>query len=317
VVGTFIYKKNNYYKMLIREMIIEDGEDGVYAISLVDFPAIMKNFVHFNEQIELRTVDVGGGYFVDLDDFFKYTATPEPEKIPTSHTFCNVKAWNGSNAHHISEIRSWDRFRKMDFNGKASAFIEESSFFKDFNGINNYSFNIDEQIYNCRHHFARVRRIKEIPAYKQQMYKKPYPNKIEQSKEYMSEIQFKVDKEKKEIAGPALIPNLMIYRNDVGGSGDDGYVFLSAKTIKKIKENYGFNRTLTIQHETDITGRAILLDSFIYPEKNENYGVEVPDGTWFLRYKIIDEKLWEVIKEQDIIGFSIEGMFNLKEPNNE
>jgi len=294
---------------ILREMILDEDIDGVMAISLVDNPAIMKNFVHFSDEIQLRTVDLGDGYILNLDEFWKYTAFPNPEKIPTSHTFCEFKA---GNTHHISEIHGWDKYRGLTFNGSDSGFIKESTFFKDFNGINNYSFNIDEQLYNCRHHFARVRRLSEVPAYKQQMYKKKAPLKINQAKE-QREVQFKVNKEKREIAGPALIPNLMIYRNEIGDTGQDGYVWLSRKTIKQIKDQYGYNRTLTIQHESDITGRAILLDSWIYPdEKEETFGVEVPEGTWFLKYKIIDDKLWQVIKDREILGFSIEAVFSLK-----
>jgi len=295
--------------MILRELIIEEDFDGVQAISLVTEPAILKNFVHFNDEIQLRVVSLDNGWTLDLDQFWKYTAEPDPETIPTSHKFCKLKA---GNVFHISEIRKWDQYR----NKKDYGFIVESQFFKNFQGINSFSFNVDEQIYNCRHHLKRVRRLSEVPAYKQTMYRKKAPTSIKQSKE-QTQIQFKVNKEKREIAGPALIPNLMIYRGDVGNTGQDGYVWLSKKTIKQIKEQYGFNRTLTIQHETNITGRAILLDSWIYPdEKEETFGVEVPEGSWFLRYKIIDEKLWEVIKDRDILGFSIEGMFNLKEPTN-
>jgi len=298
---------------IIREMILEEDIDGVQAISLVSDPAIMKNFIHFNDEIQLRTVDVGNGYILDLDQFFKYTASPDPELIDTSHEFCKDKA---GNVHHVSEIRGWDRYRKGTFNNKPSAFIDESQFFKNFQGLNNFSFNIDEQIYNCRHHFQRVRRLNEIPAYKQTLYRKKAPININQSNE-QTEIRFQVNKEKREIVGPALIPNLMIYRREIGDTGKDGYVWLSRKTIKKIKEQYGYNRTLTIQHESNITGRAILLDSWIYPdEKPEHFDIEVPEGTWFLKYKIIDEKLWEVIKDRSILGFSIEGMFNLREPKN-
>jgi len=294
---------------IIREMILDEEVEGVKAISLVTDPAILKNFVHFNEQVQLRTVSVGKGKILNLDNFFKYTASPNPETISTSHEFCKLKA---GNVFHISEIKGWDS-KKSSYTG----FIDESNFFRDFKGLYNSSFNIDEQLYNCRHHFQRVRRLAEVPAWKQQRWSTKAPIQVNQSSDKQTDIQFKVNKERREIAGPALIPNMMIYRKEIGDTRQDGYVWLSAKTIKAIKEQYGYNRTLTIEHEADITGRAILLDSWIYPEENdEHYDIEVPEGTWFLRYKIIDNQLWEVIKDRDILGFSIEGMFNLKDPSN-
>ncbi len=296
--------------MIIKELLIDDElSDGVKAISLVSNPAIESDFIYFNKEIQLRTVDVGNGYILNLDEFWKYTADPDPEIIDTSHEFCKVKA---GKVHHISEIKSWDRY-KNEFNGKPSAFIDESDFFKNFNGLTNTSFNIDNQIFNCRHAFRRVRKLSDVPDYKQKMYRKKNPLNVNQSSEKMIEIQFQVDKEKHEIVGPALIPNKMIYRRSVGNSGQDGYVYFSKKTIKKIKDLYGKNRTLTIEHESNVTGKAILLDSWIYPdEKNENFGIDVPEGSWFLRYKIIDNKLWQVIKDRQVVGYSIEAFFSFK-----
>jgi len=289
--------------MIFRELILEDEFDGVNAISLVDAPAIMKNFVHFSEEIELRTVKVDGG-FLDLDEFWKYTASPDDETIPTSHKFCKLKA---GNVFHISEIRGWDS-KKSSYEG----FIQESDYFKDFKGSNSVSFNIDNQLYNCRHHFKRVRKARDVPEWKQQQWKK----KTKFSNEKVQKnIQFNIDKEKREIVGLALVPNLMIPRHNVGNTGKSGYVWLSKKTIKQIKEKYGFNRTLTIQHEADITGRAILLDSWLCPDdKDIKFNVESIEGSWALRYKIIDDKLWQLIKDQSVVGFSIESFFSLREP---
>ena len=116
---------------IVRELIIEDELiDGVKSISLVANPATESNFIHFNEEIQLRTVSVGDGYYIDLNEFWKYTAAPDPETISTSHTFCKAKA---GNVHHLNEIKSLDRYKKQEFGVKPSTFIKYSSFFKNFN----------------------------------------------------------------------------------------------------------------------------------------------------------------------------------------
>lgn len=293
---------------IIKELIIDGEEQGIKAISLVDEPAIETNFVYFKHQnnIELRSVDVGGGYIVDLDEFWEFTADPEPPTIATSHQFCIDHV---DKVYHIDEIRAWDRFKPSYKNGP-SGFITQSNFFATFNGVNSVSFNGDEQVYNCRHWLRRVRKISQLSQAQITQYRKKTPLNINQSSntKFSNEVQFAVDVEKKEIAGAALIPGKMIYRNSIPGWGEPGYVYVSKSTIKALKEKYGFNRSLTIQHQDDVTGKAILLDSWIYPEKPENYGIDVPDGTWFLKFKIIDNKLWEVIKERKVVGFSIEAM---------
>jgi hypothetical protein len=291
--------------MIIKELILEEDNEmsGVHAISLVDQPAILSNFIYFKDEM-FRTVSVGGGYIIDLNDFWKYTADPEPEIIDTSHVFCKHKA---GGVFHISEIRSWDKF-KDNYYGAPSGFINDSNFFAEFQGVNNTSFNIDNQLFNCRHAFRRVRDLSDIPEVKQRMFRKKIPGKINQS----IEVQFSVQKESRELIGPVLIPNVMIYRKNINDTGKDGYVFFSKSTIKKIKERYGFNRKSTIMHEIDITGRLILLDSWIYPDdKSDNFNMEVPPGTWMMKYKVLDDKIWQLIKDKIVIGFSVEAFFTI------
>lgn len=280
---------------VIKELVITDlnDETGVQAVSFVDMPAIEENFLYFKD-LNMRVVDG-----VDLDQFWKYTAEPEPELIETSHEFCKRKA---GGVFHISEIRAWGQLDPKEW-----AFVEESDFFSSFRGVANPSFNCDQQIYNCRHWLKRVRSLDEIPEYKRQMFRGH-----QLRSEFKEQIMFEISSaEKREVVGPVLIPNKMIYRNDLG-DGTDGYVYFSKETIRKIKEKFGFNRTITIQHEKNITGSAILLDSWIYEEGTNNYSFEVPAGTWFMKYKIIGDELWQRIKNKEVMGYSIEAILGFK-----
>jgi len=281
--------------MIIRELIIDDDNDelGVYAVSLVSNPAIETNFLYFNKEIKLgrrsQKADEAG---INLDDWWVYTAEPKPDIIDTSRHFCKMRA---GNVYHISEINSWSLPNEKD------GFIvgSNTNYFTSFE--KNSLKNVDNVIYGCRHYFRRVRNIQEIPSTKLSL----ITNFKNYKTNFSQDVQFKiVDSEKMEIEGVAMISGKMIYRNNINGK--DGYVYFSRDTVRKIKEKYGFNRTITIEHEDNITGTAILMESRLI-ENNEKNTTE-----WRLRYKILNTKLWEVIKDQFVVGFSIEGFFEYK-----
>lgn len=287
--------------MIIKELIIDENEElGVYAVSLVSKPAIKTNFEYFNEQQKVklgRRQDKAAEAGVNLDDFWVYTAEPDAEIISTSHKFCKQKA---GNVYHISEINAWGSFSQSQ--QEDYKFITTSPFFATFNK-DTANKNIDQQIFGCRHHLKRVKNIDQIPEYKRSLFSKNEPPKVVPQNftlKASQNFELKVsDKEKREISGVALRSGQFIYRKDIDGEGD-GYVYFSRDTIRKIKERYGFNRTITIEHSEDITGTAILLDSWL---------VENEDNTeWFLKYKIIDDKLWEVIKDEQVVGYSVEAL---------
>jgi hypothetical protein len=125
-------------------------------------------------------------------------------------------------------------------------------------------------------------------------------------------ITFKIeDTEKKTIRGLILQSGQMIYRNDIGGQ--PGYVWFSRETVRKLKEKYGMNRSLTFQHRDDVTGNAILMKSWLEEEDDDDIKIT----KWFMEFKLLPtatgEKLWNVIKAFDgECGFSIEAIFNFK-----
>lgn len=44
-------------------------------------------------------------------------------------------------------------------------------------------------------------------------------------------------------------------------------------------------------------------------DKSNLYGFELPAGTWFVQMKVEDKKIWKLIKDNMLTGFSVEGMF--------
>jgi hypothetical protein len=130
------------------------------------------------------------------------------------------------------------------------------------------------------------------------------------SKDFMS---FKETGDKQIIIGPALIPNMRIYREDE--KFGQYYVVFSAETIAKMVEKfnkYGSNRKINLDHSNQMVDAYITEDWIVCDEvydKSRKYGFEVPVGTYMIMVKIEDTNFWNTeVKGNGKFGFSIEGL---------
>ena len=121
------------------------------------------------------------------------------------------------------------------------------------------------------------------------------------------------DGDKQIIVGPALIPNMKIYREDE--KFGEYFVTFSAETIEKMVEKFnkfGSNRKINVDHSNQMVNAFILEDWIICDEvydKSRKYGFELPVGTYMIMVKIEDTKFWnEEVKGNGKFGFSIEGL---------
>ena len=123
----------------------------------------------------------------------------------------------------------------------------------------------------------------------------------------------KVDKEKKMLVSPALIPNKQIYRYDPN-LDQDYYVYFSEDTVRKASEMYlkhNNHHKATYEHEQRVSG-VLTVESWIKEgeqDKSKMYGFDLPNGTWFVKMKINNDEMWNKIKEGELKGISIEGYF--------
>jgi len=129
-------------------------------------------------------------------------------------------------------------------------------------------------------------------------------------------MQFGFDEDKKIVVGAAMVPNKMIHRYD--DLGNLYYVFFSAASIKKMADKFmkqGRTDETSIEHDGKKLGsdkvyiaESWVSDNPIY-DKSHQYGFSLPAGTWFVSMKVEDEKVWRMIKEKSLTGFSVEGLF--------
>lgn len=187
---------------------------------------------------------------------------------------------------------------------------------------------------NCKHYWQKLKvfnsesgqRIimtadpensKELDAAKTQNKSRPSPNG---SIDNNAKLNFSIDKDKKVVVGPVMIPNKFIIRKSEDGT--PYYVYFTRATITKMAEKFiklnNQNKT-DLNHDGNIMTNNTLLETWIKEDdvhdKSIKYGFDLPNGTWFVSYKLSDET-WELVKNEKIKGFSLAGGFIEKLSNN-
>lgn len=123
--------------------------------------------------------------------------------------------------------------------------------------------------------------------------------------------------EEMKLAGPILIPNIKIYRNDKYG---EYYIVFKADQIRKMVRKFnksGTNRKINFNHSNKMVDAFIEQDFFIEdPVYNgaRKYGFQdLPVGTYFIVCQVEDENFWnDYVSEEGFTGFSVEGYFGMK-----
>jgi len=123
------------------------------------------------------------------------------------------------------------------------------------------------------------------------------------------------DDEQQIVTSVVMLANTPIYRND---AGYEYKLVFTPEAIKKMAFDYfsknNFNK-ISIEHNGEtLEGSAILIESYFVDDNKkapEKFGV-LPKGTWIVSYKVVDKKIWDMIKNKKLRGFSIEVLADLK-----
>lgn len=141
----------------------------------------------------------------------------------------------------------------------------------------------------------------------------------------VTEYIFKQIEDQQKVAGPLMIPNLPIYRNDVSNPPKptdlgEYYLVFTPEVIQKMADKFNKdsrNQYVNLEHQPDskIPG-AFVSENWVIEDtkadKSNKYGFKLPIGTWFGIVKIDNKAFWNTfIKEGKIQGFSIEGMLGV------
>ena len=127
------------------------------------------------------------------------------------------------------------------------------------------------------------------------------------------------DDEQQTLVGAVLVPNKKILRRDPQ-TGEEYTIYFEAETIKLAEELYFKNKNndkFTVDHKRPVND-VYVFESWIVEDINNDksraYGLDVPVGTWMVKAKVDNPKIWSEVKNGAYKGFSIEGLLkhNLK-----
>ena len=125
-----------------------------------------------------------------------------------------------------------------------------------------------------------------------------------------------VDKEKRILMGPVLIPNKEIPRHD-DETGEEYSIVFTPAVVERAAQLFmqqQKNNNATIEHTEKSIPDVSVVESWIIadPEKDKSnvYGMKFPKGTWMAMMKINNEDVWQnYVKAGKVKGFSLEGLF--------
>ena len=127
-----------------------------------------------------------------------------------------------------------------------------------------------------------------------------------------------VSEEKRIISGPLMLADTPIFRSDA--THGDYYVTFSKDTILKIAQKFfkkGYQANVNVEHNPDYKVEdMVMFESFI---SDKDRGIapmkgfeDAPDGSWFGSFKVDSEDAWNKVKNGEVKGFSVEGVFEYR-----
>jgi Putative phage serine protease XkdF len=124
-----------------------------------------------------------------------------------------------------------------------------------------------------------------------------------------------VSEERRILSGPLMLADTPIYRKPPQVP-EEGYVVFSKQTIETMVQKFfrsGYQKNINLFHDSALqVDGVVMFESWIVDRSRgilPMQGFEdAPDGSWFGSFKVDNEAVWEMVKQQDLKGFSIEGV---------
>jgi hypothetical protein len=130
-------------------------------------------------------------------------------------------------------------------------------------------------------------------------------------------IAFAIQNEDKHIiSGPLMLADALIYRNN--SKFGEHYVKFSAETIKEIAIKFakkGYQQNVNLMHDSNMRlDGLVMFESFIVDKARGILPMagfeDAKDGSWFGSFYVENPTAWQLIKEDKVKGFSVEGFFD-------
>jgi hydroxymethylpyrimidine pyrophosphatase-like HAD family hydrolase len=319
-------------KLPIYDLIINQDENNdaeVSFVALVDSPAIKKDFIAFKEEF----IDPNKGEQKDefLPRCISYVIN-EGKETEQAVAICN-SLWEQHFAglkisfdydDTLSTSRGKELAKKEIEAGNTVYIISARSDKSPMLSVAKDLGIPESRVYATSSNKAKVEKVKELGIAKH------YDNNADVIKELggigekFGLMAFAIQSESEHIiTGPLMIPQQLIYRNSE--QFGEHYVKFSVDTIKQIAIKFskkGYQKNVNVMHEADMQVDGVtMFESFISDSKRGIKPMEafkdLPDGTWFGSFYVENPKVWEMIKQGNVKGFSVEGMFDYEAPMSE
>ena len=133
---------------------------------------------------------------------------------------------------------------------------------------------------------------------------------------FKDQLRFSIDEEKRIVCGPVMLADMLLYRNDPGGLGEY-YTTFDKKSITAIVQKFckkGFLQNFNLMHDLNKkTSGVSIFESIIVDEERGTKPMkgfeDAKEGSWFISAKVEDDTVWEKVKNGEVKGFSVEGIF--------
>lgn len=120
------------------------------------------------------------------------------------------------------------------------------------------------------------------------------------------------DEEKRLVRGVVMRADFPIYRRDERLG--EYYIIYKAETIRRMAEKYladGLQNEVSTMHKTDVDG-VQMVQYFIKGDGVSVTGFDdIADGSLFAEFHVLNDEVWEAVKDGTYKGFSLEGYFDL------
>ena len=127
-----------------------------------------------------------------------------------------------------------------------------------------------------------------------------------------------IDEDKRIITGLAMVPNETIFRYDPN-KDEEFYVYFTKRTIRLLMEKFMLeanNKNVDLEHNGIKVEAGVVESWIIEGESDKAYQLgfdeeTAPYGSWVVSMKILDDELWEMVKNdpENLNGFSVAGNF--------
>ena len=318
--GTFKGMELPLYKIVVNE----DDDTGVEFVSLVDKPAIKKDFLLFQEFVEPGAKEsedefigrcipymIGEGMEQDQAAAVCYDKWAGRQKFESYSDYPEAAKENAKVALRWAEENGWGDcgtdVGKIRANQLANGEAISRDTIARMAAFERHRQNSDKELGDgCGRLMWLAWGGNEGIEWAQR--------KLNQIDKQKFSIQ---SEEKRIITGAAMLANKPIYRFD--DARGEYYVVFDADTIwtiaKKMARKAMYNAVNT-DHATPVNEGVYMIEMYFIDRArgvNPPVGFEdAEDGSMFVTYLVDNEEVWEKVKAGEWKGFSVEGLFNVE-----